>query len=166
MSKRSALIVSFCLLTAGVHIAASDDPKPAAPSADKGVEVKPDDLEDYVLKGDRFVVNNFSLFETADPSMVVAPMSALTLQATVKDKNKPATHPVYSGYQRPYYLMVVGLDEKKQILWATKLDTSTQQGGVGMLNDQVVVPRGTLKATATLWMRVITHEFPGSPSPP
>ncbi len=60
-----------------------------------------------------------------------------------------------------FSLMVVGLDENKDLLWACNVEGSAQPSSVGLLRDtECRVPPGTLKRTASLSLRLYSATVP------
>lgn len=122
--------------------------KSAPPPYDKVYEVKIADLDEFVVKTDKLLINNFSL--SATKVGTVKGMEMLKFFASCRNRSE--------GYQQ-YTVMVVGLDEKKGVLWATKMNTGVSEKDLGLLQDfNDNVPQGTLKSTASIWMRVVVSE--------
>jgi hypothetical protein len=120
------------------------DKKDKAPDYDKVFEIKIADLDDFVVKTDKLVVNNFSLSENAEGQR--KGLAMLNFAASCKNR---------TAATQQYTVMVVGLDKKKSISWALKATCSVDGNGVGLLQDDTALPLATLKGTTHAWVRVI-----------
>jgi len=119
--------------------AAAPAPVPGPPTGKAPTQVALDQLEDFALKADGLAVNNFCLSENEDGT-------ALHLRATYRNRQPEA---------RAVCVMVVGLSEAKDILWAGHATCVADPNGVGVLPElNVLVPAGTLKQTAAVSLRL------------
>jgi hypothetical protein len=124
------------------------EPKQEPPPYDKTFELKLADLDEFAVKTDKAIINNFSLWESADAT----PKGMATLKLWASCRNRALGH-------QQYTIMVVGLDEKKGVLWATKANSWTEGKGVGLLQDYMQsIPQGTLTRTHSLWVRAVIWE--------
>jgi hypothetical protein len=136
-------------LTPGIPAPGTPLPGPATPTPPRPTKpgnpcVAVAELDDFSLKSEKFVVNNFTLAEEADPK---GGLAALQIAATFK--NRTAESIIYS-------VMVTGLDENREMLWATNLKGGAEARNVGVTHDVLTVPAGTLKATVSVSLRLCT----------
>jgi hypothetical protein len=96
------------------------------------------------------VVNNFCLSE--EPDEACKAHAVLKLCACYRSR---ATE------QQAFSVMAVGLDESGDMLWACNLAGTAEPGKVGVVPENTLVaPTGTLKRTATIWLRVNPVKMP------
>ncbi len=107
-------------------------------NASKGVEVKLADFEHLTLKTDKVVVNNFILHQSDEGQFRVN-----ALCRTQGTRNFSCA------------MMMVGFDDKKGILWTTKVNTYGDPKGLSLFQDNSYLPEGTLQKTATVWVRIV-----------
>lgn len=118
-------------------------PAPTPPTGKAQTQVALDQLEDFALKADGLAVNNFCLSENDDGT-------ALHLRATYRNRQPEA---------RAVCVMVVGLSEAKDVLWAGHATCVADPNGVGVLPElNVLVPAGTLKQTAAVSLRLTARK--------
>lgn len=123
--------------------AAAPAPVPVPPTGKAPTQVALDQLEDFALKADGLAVNNFCLSETDDGT-------ALHLRATYRNRQPEA---------RAVCVMVVGLSDAKDVLWAGHATCVADANGVGVLPElHVLVPAGTLKQTAAVSLRLTARK--------
>ncbi len=110
------------------------------------IEAKTADLDEIAIKGDRLVVNNFSIREwVRDRDDMPEDKALILLEFSCSIKNK-------SDQPRRVSIIVVGFDEKKSPLWAAHLRgglRAISAHSTATLNEyDIVVPVGTKDNTA------------------
>jgi len=113
--------------------------------------VKTADLEDFTLKTKGLTLNNFLLSETA---VVKSDGLVPKLRLRVCVRNQTAD-------EKKISLMVVGLDENKEMLWACNVEDRAEASTLKLLPEtQLSIPAGMLKRTATVSLRVYDTVLP------
>ncbi|MBN9522814.1 hypothetical protein J0H58_30565 [bacterium] len=107
-------------------------------NASKGVEVKVADLETLTLKTDKVTVNNFFVNQTDEGQFRVN-----ALCRGQANRNFSCT------------MMMVGFDDKKGILWTTRINSYCDPKGLTLFQDNFNLPDGTLQKTSTIWIRLV-----------
>jgi len=130
------------------------------PRQQKSVLVKGGDLEDFAVKADGMTFNNFCLAEV--PADRHGELPLLKVKGCYRNR---------TSQQVAFSLVVVGLDEAEEPLWACSIPGNTPGKDVGCLQEVAMsVPPGALKRTASLRFRanVVPSDDPairaGSPS--
>jgi hypothetical protein len=115
-----------------------------APSGfEKIYELKVAEFDEFTIKDDRFMINNVLLKEASDGRRGQA---TIKFTASVRNKSK--------GYEN-FSITMVGMDEKKTPIWASKASNSVDGNWVGILQDyDTPVAKGTLKSTHVVWVKV------------
>jgi hypothetical protein len=112
-------------------------------------------LDDIAVKTDGLVVNNFCLSE--EPDEACKDQAVLKLCACYRSR---ATQP------QAFCVMMVGLDETGDMLWACNLAGTAEAGKVGVVPESaLLVPARTLKRTVTVRLRVNTASRPKPHAP-
>ncbi len=104
---------------------------------EKVYEMKVSEFEEFTIKDDRFTMNNVILKESAYGRRGQA---SIKFGSSLRNKS--------NGYAN-FTITLVGFDDKKAPLWASKASSSCDGNWLGMLQDyDMPVTKGTLKATA------------------
>ncbi|HYH66088.1 MAG TPA: hypothetical protein VD866_15445 [Urbifossiella sp.] len=143
-SSLFALAVAVAVAAAGPAVS---QPPPAKQekaeplNASKGVEVKLADFETLTLKTDKVTVNNFVINQSDEGQFRVNAL--VRAQGT---RNFSCT------------MMMVGFDDKKGIVWTTKISTYADPKGLSLFQDNSSLPDGSLQKTATVWVRILESD--------
>jgi hypothetical protein len=133
------------VLAVGAPPARADDPDKKAPPPGEGkrLTVKPDEVDELVVKADKVTLNNFTLAEKADNLYGVRnkKLTALELSWSIKNRGELAC---------PMCIMVVGLNEKGEPLWALTATVHADPMRTESAQASAYVPAGTLKKTASI----------------
>jgi hypothetical protein len=127
----------------------------APPAASKNaVQIPRSQLDDFTLKVADLAVNNFCLSEIGD-----LPGSEAKLRLVGSCRNRAAE-------PRTFCLMVAGLDNARELLWACNVEGRVEAETVEILKENVIpVPAGTLKQTAFVSLRLYASKLPAGPVP-
>lgn len=140
-----AVLLTACLVY-GDDAVEVEDEEPAPAIFDKTYNVTVANFEDQVIESDNFVINNFMLVKQRNDYSNDKKLEQVSFGASVKGR---------SSKSQEVSVMLVGLDEKRANLWTLKATDSMYSKSVGSMQDQVRLPQGTLKRTASIWMRVL-----------
>jgi len=141
-----ATIVLVGCVALGRPALADDDDEEGPIIYDKTYDVMLADFEDQIVETDHFVINNVILTRVRNDYSDDKGMERLSFAASIKSK---------STKNQEFSVMLVGLDDKKTLLWTAKTEDSMYGKNVDSISDQVRVPQGTFKTTVSVWMRVI-----------
>jgi hypothetical protein len=129
------------------NFALGDDDEDSGPVVyDKIYDVMIADFEDTVVETEHFIINNVLLTRVRNDYSSDKNMEQLTFGASIRGRTS-------KGHEA--HVMLAGFDDKKQLLWTAGADNSAYGKSVGSLNETVTVPQGSLKSTASVWMRVV-----------
>jgi len=126
--------------------ARADDPDkkaPPPPGEGKRLTVKPDEIDELVVKSDKVTLNNFTLAEKPDNLYGVRNKKLVGLELSWSIKNR-------GELPCPMCIMVVGLGEKGEPLWALTTTFHADPMRTESAQASAYVPAGTLKKTASI----------------
>jgi hypothetical protein len=141
----AAIVLVGCGILGEVALGVDDD-DPTPKLFDKTYDITVAEFEDHVIETDNFIINNVMLTRVRNEYGEDKKMEQLSFAASIKGR---------SAKGQEVSVMLAGSDEKKSLLWTLKAADSTYGKSVGSMRDQTRVPLGTLKRTASVWMRVI-----------
>jgi len=141
----TAVFLLTCVHCTNLAVSADED-EPGPMLYDKTFELPLAKFEDNVIEADNFVINNVMLNRQRNDYGDDKKMERLAFAASIKSK---------STKSQEISVMMAGYDDKKTLLWTSKTTDSLYGKTVDSINDQIRVPTGTLKSTATIWLRVM-----------
>jgi hypothetical protein len=116
------------------------------PPRNNPVQIDRDQLDEFALKEDGLTINNFCVNELG----VSGGWGTLRLCGSYRNRTPEV---------RSIFVMIAGLDESKELLWACNIVGDANPDSVGTLPSiQVPVPAGTWKRTTRLSLRLYTCE--------
>lgn len=144
-----------------IGVALATSALPVGPDVQsKAARVKSAELDDFALKLGRVTFNNFCVGEVANRDMpngrrFLNGFDAVTIRGSYRNR---------SAEGLPFTLVVVGVDDEGEVLWACTISGVAADETVGIFDEQVAVHPGVLKRTASL--RIRAHVGPLPPTGP
>lgn len=137
-------ITALMVLTATTSLASDEPEKKAGASGDgRRLTVKPDEVDELVVKTDKVTLNNFTLAEKGDSLYGVRNKKLVSLELSWSVKNR-------GEVGSSMCVMVVGMDEKGEPLWALTNIFQADPRRTESALASAYVPAGTLKKTASI----------------
>jgi hypothetical protein len=126
---------------------------PATPGLTNTAQIARSQLDDFILKADGLTVNNFSLTEVEE--------TRTTIRVRGTYCNRTAT-------ARSFRVVVAGLGEAGDLLWAGNVEGQATADGLGVLEGTTIPARpGALNQTKSLLLRLDRERTPAAePEPP
>lgn len=141
----AAVFLTCCVVCTNLAVSADDD-EPGPMMYDKTFDVPIAKIEDHIVESENFVINNVMFNRVRNDYGDDKKMERLTFAASIKSRTNKS---------QEISVMLAGYDDKKTLLWTSKASDSLYGKSVDSINDQIRVPQGTFKNTATIWMRVM-----------